>query len=103
MNSFNNGKIYKIQGINGGNKFIGSTSGTLKAKMISLKSDYKCWKEGKKGHNRCFDIFDRYGFNSCEITLIELVNVETKKELDERLSDYIAVYKNVVNKNYKFN
>jgi predicted GIY-YIG superfamily endonuclease len=102
MVNYNNGKIYKIEPISGGEDgdvYIGSTTKKyLSQRMANHRSNYKSWKNGKlKTNFTSLILFDKYGVENCQIVLLELVNVKTKDELVERESFYIRTM-NCVNK-----
>lgn len=101
MVNYNNGKIYKIEPISGGEDgdvYIGSTTCKyLSQRMSDHRSDYKRWKAGKREKVTSFNLFDKYGVKNCKIVLLELVSVQTKDELVERESFYIRTI-NCVNK-----
>ena len=101
MNKYENGKIYKIEAINGdeGDIYIGSTSQKLLCSRIAKhKHTYKQYNINKKKRIRSYDIFDKYGADNCVITLLEIVNCKTKDELLARERFYIQSLK-CVNKN----
>ena len=93
MTNYNNGKIYKIEPINGdtGDIYIGSTTKEyLCQRMTSHRSDYKRWKDGKrKDRIMAFDLFDKYGIENCNILILEYVNANTKDELLAREKYYV--------------
>jgi hypothetical protein len=86
MNKYENGKIYKIEAINGevGDIYIGSTTQKyLCSRMTKHRSDYK------RKLTRSYKIFDKYGLDNCIITLLENVNCRSKDELIARERFYI--------------
>jgi hypothetical protein len=93
MVNYNNGKIYKIEAINGddGDIYIGSTTKQyLSQRMENHRAKYKQWKNhGKTNKLSCFDMFDKYGIENCYITLLEAINANSKDELHARESYYI--------------
>ena len=94
MVNYNNGKIYKIEPISGGEDgdvYIGSTTSKyLSQRMVEHRSGYKRWKNGKKERKTTsFNLFDKYGVKNCQICVLELVNVNTKDELLAREGFYI--------------
>jgi hypothetical protein len=102
MVNYNNGKIYKIEPISGGEDgdvYIGSTTCKYLSERISgHRSDYKKWKNEKKVKKvTSFNLFDKYGVENCQIVLLELVNVDTKDELVAREGFHIRAT-NCVNK-----
>ena len=93
MVNYNNGKIYKIEALNGeeGDIYIGSTTKEyLSQRMDNHRAKYKQWKNnGKTNKISCFELFDKYGIENCYIVLIEAINAESKNELHAKKSFYI--------------
>ena len=93
MTNYNNGKIYKIEALNGedGDIYIGSTTKQyLSQRIAAHKYRYKTWKKLEETNKyMCFDIFDKYGVDNCIITLLETVNSNSKDELLSRESFHI--------------
>lgn len=93
MVNYNNGKIYKIECLNEGcnDIYIGSTTKDyLSKRMVNHRSSYKRYKVDKTANSySSFDIFDKYGVDNCIITLLELVNCNSKDELLARESYFI--------------
>ena len=85
MISYNNGKIYKLEPVNGdeGDIYIGSTTKKhLCQRMASHKCMYKRWKDGKESKVLSYELFDKYGIENVNIVLLEKVeNATTKDEL----------------------
>jgi hypothetical protein len=102
MVNYNNGKVYMIQPIMEHDEheiYIGSTTKKyLSQRMEKHRSGYKCWKNGKGKKVMCFDIFDKYGIENCQILLIENVHANSKDELISREGYYIRNMK-CINKN----
>ncbi len=68
--NYNNGKIYKIEPLNGeeGDIYIGSTTKQyLSQRMDSHRSDFKKFNEGKKVSITSFKLFEKYGIENCNI------------------------------------
>lgn len=100
MVNYNNGKIYKIEPLNGDEAdiYIGSTTKEhLSQRMVTHRSDYKRFLNGKKSDTTAYNLFNKYGIENCKIILLELVNVNSKDELLEREAHYIKAL-NCVNK-----
>jgi hypothetical protein len=101
MTNYNNGKIYKIESLNGeeGDVYIGSTTKQyLSQRMTTHRCDFKRWKSGKRTDKvMSFDLFEKYGIKNCKIILLELVNANSKDELISRESHYIRTL-NCLNK-----
>ena len=57
--------------------------------MSSHRNRYKKWKEGSNDYTTCYNIFDKYGIENCEIYLIEKFPCDTKDELHSREGYYI--------------
>ena len=90
MVNYQNGKVYKIEDMNGEMCYIGSTTKDMLCKrMTEHRKMYKCFKNGKTNNFTVFDIFEKYGVEQCRIVLIELCPCDTKDELTSRESHYI--------------
>jgi len=93
VNKYQNGKIYKIEPINGdeGDIYIGSTCQPyLSSRMYKHRSEYRKKKQSCcKSHS----LFDKYGVENCNIILLEMVNVNNKMELQQREAYYIKLLK----------
>ena len=91
MVNYSEGKIYKIEAIDGDGEFYtGSTTKKhLCQRMSTHRGYYKLWKEGKMNKVMSFELFDKYGIENCYISLIENVNAKTKDELLAREAYYI--------------
>jgi hypothetical protein len=92
MTNYQNGKIYKIECVNGekDDMYIGSTAKQyLSQRMEKHRSSYKGWKEGKTNKTTSFNLFDKYGVENCIIVLIENFPCNTRDELKSREAFYI--------------
>ena len=89
MPDFSNAKIYKITCNETEKIYIGSTTSTLTKRFKRHKSNYKSWKNGKYNYTTSFKMFDEYGKESCNITLIENYPCDNNKELELREAYYI--------------
>lgn len=92
MINYNNGKVYKIEPMNGaeGEIYIGSTTKNyLSQRMTTHRSGYNSFKNGKSPFVTSYLLFDKYGVENCKILLLELVNVNSKDELLTREAHYI--------------
>ena len=90
--NYNNGKIYKIEALNGeeGDIYIGSTTKQyLSQRMTAHRNDYNKWKQGKHNKVTSYDLFEKYGINNCEIILLENCPCDSKDQLHARESHYI--------------
>jgi adenylate kinase family enzyme len=91
---YSNGKIYKIEPLNGeeGDVYIGSTTKKyLSQRMTAHRNNYKVWKNGKS--NKClasYLLFDKYGVEGCIMVLLESVNAKSLDELKARERFYIT-------------
>ena len=96
MVNYNNGKIYKIEPLNGeeGDIYVGSTTKEyLSQRMDAHRTNYKCFLNGKRSKTTSFILFNKYGVSNCNIILLELGNVNSKDELLIRESHYIKSLK----------
>jgi len=92
VNKYQNGKIYKIEPINGEEEdiYIGSTTQKyLSSRMNTHRSGYLKKTNFCKSHS----LFDKYGVENCNIILLEMVNVNNKMELQQREAYYIKLLK----------
>ena len=98
---FSQGKIYKIEPIcdhDEGDIYIGSTTKIyLSQRMVLHKKHHKEWLNYRRGLTTSFKIFDKYGFQNCQIILLENVNANNINELLSREAHYIKTL-NCVNK-----
>lgn len=86
MTNYSNGKIYKIEPIvehDEGDIYIGSTTKKYLSQRIDThRQDYKRFKNNKKKNNcSLYQLFDKYGVENCDITLIEYIDACSKDEL----------------------
>lgn len=87
MVNYNNGKIYLIEPIDGedGDVYVGSTTKIyLSQRMSEHRNSYNLWKQGKRRKVTSFILFDKYGVENCQISLLENANVGSKDELKAR-------------------
>ncbi len=92
MVNYSNGKIYKIEPLNGeeGDIYIGSTTKKhLSQRMDTHRSDYKRFLNGKYSCVTSFKLFEKYGVDNCKIILLESVNAKCKDELEARQAHFI--------------
>lgn len=108
MVNYSNGKIYKIEALDGddGDIYIGSTTKKyLSQRMDSHRSNYKSWLNGIGTKISAYDIFDKYGIDNCKIYLLEKVNCKSNDELVAREGFYVksmtCVNKNIPGRNIK--
>jgi hypothetical protein len=77
--------IAPVSGGEPGDIYIGSTTRErLSQRMMGHRAGYKMWKNGKHHKTTSYDIFEKYGQQNCQITLIEQVNASGKDELNAR-------------------
>lgn len=103
MVNYSFGKVYKIEAITEnheeGDIYIGSTCKFyLSQRMDAHRRDYKKSLKGVPIYMSSFDVFKKYGLESCRITLLETCPCNTKDELFAREAHYIRSLK-CVNKN----
>jgi len=90
MVNYNNGKIYKIESHLGDKVYIGSTTKEyLSQRMTAHRTDYEQWLNGKNLRITSFDIFQEYGLENCQITLLESFPCKCRDELHARESFFI--------------
>ena len=97
---YSNGRIYFIEPIcdHEDNEFYyGSTIQKLCKRMDVHRSNYKAWKNGKSTKLMCYELFEKYGLETCKIYLVELYPCKSREELEAREGYYIRNY-NCVNK-----
>jgi hypothetical protein len=101
-NEFSHGKIYKIEPVNcidTDDIYIGSTTTTLEIRMYRHLHYYA----NNTGGIRSTKIFDKYGVENCQISLIENFPCLSRKELFTREAFFInslsCVNKNMKNEN----
>ena len=96
MVNYSNGKVYKIEPINGddGDVYFGSTTKEyLSQRMDTHRTDYKRWKEEKRNYVSSFSLFEKYGLENCKIILLENINANSKDELISKEAYYIRNFK----------
>ena len=90
---YSQGKIYKIEPIvehEVGDIYIGSSCCKyLSQRMKTHRKNYKAWKNGKGRLTTSFNLFEKYGLESCQILLIENVCCDDINELTAREAYYI--------------
>jgi hypothetical protein len=99
--NYNEGKIYKIEALNGdvNDVYIGSTTKHyLCDRMSHHRHRYREWKTNNNFKYTSFDIFEKYGVGNCRIVLIENYPCKNKEELLARELHYIKTL-NCVNRN----
>ena len=89
--NYKNGKIYKIEPVNGkeGEIYVGSTTKQyLSQRMTAHRGNYKSWKNGKGTKLMSFNLFDKYGIENCQIILLENCPCDSKDQLTSRKAYY---------------
>ena len=87
MVNYQNAKIYMLESKEGGIRYYGSTTRTLKKRLQGHKKDKKRYEEGKTNHyTTSFKILE---YEDCEISLVEDYSCNSKKELEIRERWYI--------------
>jgi hypothetical protein len=92
MVNYSNGKIYKIEPINGeeGDIYIGSTTKKyLSQRMDTHRNNYKQWQKGEYGNTSSFYLFDKYDVINCKIILLKLFSCSSKDELEAEEGQFI--------------
>jgi len=85
--------VYSIQPIENDKMiYIGSTSCDLEIRFSLHYSNYERYKEGKGGYVSSYMLFDAYGFENCEITILEIMY--DKQLLRQKEQEIISEYKN---------
>ena len=94
------GKVYMIKNSENDLIYIGSTYRPLSYRFSIHKYNYKNYTNNNIG---CYmSAYDILRFQDCVIELIENVNCDSRKELQEREKHYIQQYGDrCVNKHYK--
>jgi hypothetical protein len=93
MGDYTKGKIYKIVPNEieiESDIYIGSTTKEyLSQRMATHKVGYLHWKKSGEGYLSVFDLFEKYGFDTCKIILLENVSCKSKDELCAVENKYI--------------
>ena len=92
---YQNGKIYKIVCNESGKIYIGSTTKSLKKRLIHHKCEYKRYLQGKETYTTSFEIIDN---NNYHIELICNYPCNCRKELETMEGKYIKEIE-CINKN----
>lgn len=100
MVNYEEGKIYKIEPIVDHDEneiYIGSTCKTLDDRFKTHKACYNLYlrQDKKVAFTRSFILFEKYGYDNCEIVLLEDYPCESKNELRLREAYYIKLLKNI--------
>ena len=92
--NFQNAKIYKIVDSTNGNKYIGSTTGSIEEELREHESNYKKCLNEKCYYKASFDIITNGDYF---IELIEDFPCNDKKQLNDRKEYWIKQYNYCVN------
>jgi len=88
MPDYSSGKIYmvypKVDNVDEGDVYYGSTIDTLARRMVNHRSSNKCSSK---------ILFDKYGVENCFIELVEEYPCETKQQLNRKEGEYIRNHK----------
>lgn len=98
MVNYSNGKIYKIEAIEGENHeiYVGSTTKQyLSQRMVEHRGQYARWKKPESSYPKVtsFILFDKHGVDNCQIVLLENVCCNSRDELTSREAHYIRTLK----------
>ena len=94
MVNYQNGKIYKIEDVNGEMCYIGSTTKDMLCKrMAEHRQSYKRWQNGNGIKTYVFEIFEKYGVENCRIVLLEICPCESRDELLQRETHFMKLNK----------
>jgi hypothetical protein len=90
-NRYNQGKIYKIKDFWNKKVYIGSTVRDLESQMTMHIRHFRNYvmKSAISYFNPVFLVFEEFGFDNCEIELIELFPCNNLQELKTRLEYHI--------------
>jgi hypothetical protein len=94
MPDYSKGKIYTLRSYQTNEIYIGSTIDLLPKRLWKHKTDYKCWKNGKKPYITSFELIK---YDDYYIELLELFPCNSKAELEKREGHHIR-YMECVNK-----
>ena len=87
-----NGKVFKIQNLDGSKVYIAGTyKKYLCQRMDTLRNNFKKWKKGEQNHIRCFDLFTEYGVANCVIVLLESFPCNSKDELNAKTLHWVQM------------
>lgn len=94
------GFIYKISSP-GDECYIGSTSAGVSDRMVQHRNHWDTWyrSENKKGRCSSFDLFDKYGWDQCSISVLEVVEYDNRAELGKAERKWLDQTSTAVNKN----
>ena len=96
MPNYSNSIIYKVTSEHCDEFYVGSTTLTDSQRLAQHARDFEKYKAGKYSYVTSFDILE---LGDYDITVLEHVNCNTRKELELREAHYINLYKdNIVNK-----
>jgi len=84
-------QIYKIFAVeNPSLYYIGSSKEKLNIRIAKHKYRYKKYNENpSNGRYKCFDLFDKYGFDNCTIEPLETLETTVKREAEMKEAEWI--------------
>jgi hypothetical protein len=92
------GTIYRIQPANGLECYVGSTFNELRHRFKSHKYEYCKWKDEKATKTTVYELFEKYGVDSCKAMVIKQYEVEDRRHLEVYETIWIKKLK-AINKN----
>lgn len=101
MNKYNKSIVYKISSPHTNDIYVGSSTKNEKTRFKEHDSAYNKHLTDPVKTKYCYS-FEIMRLGDCEITVLERVNVNTKKELRMRENYYYDTLDNVINKNRPF-
>ena len=86
MVNYSQTKIYKIYSTYNPDEFVvgATTKKYLSGRFGQLKDEYNKWIDGKNPHCELYDIFFKYGMDTCKIVLLETVDGNSIEEIKAR-------------------
>lgn len=81
LESYKNGKIYKIWSLDTDKIYIGSSCDFLSNRMCGHKISYTKWKHGIGNKISSATLFDLVGIENCKIDIIHAFPCKSKNEL----------------------
>jgi len=91
------GRVYKIvcDVTDFGECYVGSTFDSLINRFCGHKDNYTKWKNEGSGYTSSYELFEKYGFDSCEIVLIKEYEVLDRRHLEVYESLWIHKLKSI--------
>lgn len=88
------GHIYVLKSNNTPLVYIGSTTQTLKHRLLNHKGDYKGYLKKERHYKSSYEIVK---YDNCYIELLETIDFKDRKELNRKEGEYILNNKNCCN------